>query len=392
MTQTATTNTLLEVPAASDEPLKYLIEQVARKENVSPIKQMREANALRRAPCKLTPAEYYEFQIYRASLSKDEKREFVGGRGSFELNLKLSPPNVTHLRGFLGDKVMLTSLLGHLGLPTTQTQAVVADSRSFGNIDTLRSADDIVTFLTSRARYPLFSKPVQGFQALGSAGISGVGAAAGTLQLTSGEHVDLRQFADEIMQKYASGYVFQTAVDQHPELKALCGDAVSTVRVVTIVEDETPRVLYTLWKLPPRGAMSDNVRQDGIMFALLDPATGAVQRCRRGIGPASEWIESHPDTGQPMTELQLPLWQSVIDLAVAAHGLFPVNGILGWDIAIGPEGALVIECNENTSHVLYQRASGRGVLNPDFMPAFARVIARNERMVAAHQAKEKAHA
>ena len=32
---------------------------------------------------------------------------------------------------------------------------------------------------------------------------------------------------------------------------------------------------------------------------------------------------------------------------------------LRWDIAITPDGTLLIECNENTGHALYQLASGR---------------------------------
>ncbi len=87
----------------------------------------------------------------------------------------------------------------------------------------------------------------------------------------------------------------------------------------------------------------------------------------------------------------MPCWQSVLDLACAAHATVPDNGILGWDIAITPQGALLIECNENTGHGLYQLASGKGVLNSDFLPVFDKITARNTRILAAFETKRKAY-
>ena len=52
----------------------------------------------------------------------------------------------------------------------------------------------------------------------------------------------------------------------------------------------------------------------------------------------------------------------------------PDNGILGLDIAITPSGALLIECNENSVHSLYQPPSGLGVLNADFVPVSTRSL------------------
>ena len=40
---------------------------------------------------------------------------------------------------------------------------------------------------------------------------------------------------------------------------------------------------------------------------------------------------------------------------------------------------MLIECNENTGHGLYQLASGRGVLNADFLLIFDKITARNAR-------------
>ncbi|OIQ75517.1 hypothetical protein GALL_428120 [mine drainage metagenome] len=355
-----------------------MIVQAARDGNVSPLRQFREIALLKSRRNGFTPKEYYDMQIYRSDLSWAQKREFVGEMGSYRLNLRLAPPEITQMRGFLSDKLALTSVLTQFGLPTTTTQAVFATDRNLGKIRTLRNEADIVGFITNEARFPLFGKPVTSFQAIGTIGITSVVAGEGVAHLTSGRSTSVAALATEIVAHHPDGFMFQDAVQQHPKVTELVGPAVGTCRVVTVMNDGHPRVLYAVWKVPSPGAMADNFWQSGSMLALPDIATGEVIKCRRGAGPSTEWIETHPISGLPICGFVLPKWQSVIDTALAAHGIFPINGILGWDIAIGPDGGRVIECNENTCHTLYQCASGRGVLNADFLPAFAKVDAHND--------------
>ena len=367
-----------------------LIAQVARKAGVSPFRQFADIVRLKGGKTRLTAREYYEFQVYDPALNPAQKRAFVGERGSFALNLRLAPPGLTNMRNFLADKVGLTAMMGALGLATTHMQAAFAPSRGFGALPTLRSAADVARFLTSQARFPLFGKPVRGSQALGSVLITGV--KDGMARLGNGQNVAVADLADEIARNTTYGYVLQDAVTPHPQIAALTGSqTLSTIRVVTVNHDDRPEVLYTVWKLPSATAMSDNFWQKGSLISLVDPASGTVQKIRYGSGPETQWVDTHPVTGAPLRGLTLPCWQSVLDLATAAHAVVPDNGILGWDIAITPEGALLIECNENTGHALYQLASGRGVLNGDFLPIFDKIVARNARILAAFEARRKAY-
>ena len=72
-------------------------------------------------------------------------------------------------------------MMAALGLPTTRIQAAFAPSRGFGALTTLRSAADVVRFLTTGARFPLFGKPVRGAQAIGSVLIAKVADGVATL-------------------------------------------------------------------------------------------------------------------------------------------------------------------------------------------------------------------
>ena len=377
MTSATAPNALVQVqtPAVTGQSL---IETVARRFKVNPFRQFVEMFRMKGGRNQMSAREYYEFEIYSPSYTQAQKREFVGEKGNYTLNLTLSPPTLTQIRSFLADKVGLTTMMAGLGLPTTRLQAAFAPTRGFGTLRTLRSADDVVDFLIHHARFPLFGKPIRGAQAIGSVMILGVDAAAGTARLGTGETVALTQVAAEVASNTLYGYVFQDAVPVHPDIARLSGSpAVSTVRVVTINTTGTPEVLYTVWKLPSPSAMSDNFWQKGSLLCLVDKTSGVVQRVRHGSGLNTEWLENHPVTGAQINGITLPDWQSVLDLALAAHATVPDSGLLGWDIALTPNGALLIECNENTGHAFYQLAASRGILNADFLPVFDRIKARN---------------
>ncbi|MBD3677583.1 MAG: hypothetical protein HUJ27_04180 [Rhodobacteraceae bacterium] len=377
-----------EQPGGAEENVNNIVE-VAKTFGVSPFKQLWDIFRLRRSPTYLTDRDYYSYLLFRPELSIEEKRQFVGVRSSFNLNVKLSPPDLTQMRGFLGDKVTFLALMRHLGFGAAETQALVSNDRILGNMPVLRSVEDIVAFLENDARYPLFGKPVIGYQAVGTVGIKGKGGVRGTLELINGETAQITRMAEEIMESFSEGYMLQSLVPQHPDISEYAGMAVGTVRVVTVIEDKFPQVLYAVWKIPSRTAMSDNFWQKGSMLCAVDEKTGTVLSCRYGKGVGQKLIEDHPETGKRIVGFKLPHWDKVCELATSVHGIYPVNGCLGWDIAIGPDGPEIVECNENTGHDFYQMATGRGPLNEDLMPHFERVIARSKRLEQALLDKRK---
>jgi hypothetical protein len=391
----AVTDTTVHLPALTQKPLAGdrvslgIIEKVARQRGVSPFRQFREILGLNRRDTMLGPYEYHRFEVYRSTLTWSEKRQFVGGIGSTMLNNRLAPADLTQQRGFLSDKLAFTGLVDHLGLPTTRIQAVFASKRHLGRLRTLRNQDDVIRFLTTEARYPLFGKPVKLYQGLGAIWIDSVERSRGLVHLGNDQITSLAQLAAEIAQYDVAGYLFQDAVEQHPDLTEMTASkALATVRVVTVVADgDAPQVLYAAWRLPPPQAMVDDSWQDGSLIALVDLPTGGLTTLRRGKGPDTEWFTHHPLHGVPVVSRTLPFWPQAVALAISAHGIVPANGILGWDIAIAPNGPVLLECNENTSHFIYQLASGRGILNPEFRAIFDQVIARNTRLKAIAKAE-----
>lgn len=378
MSQTAAPRALLAAPAKPGAPASQMIVDVARKYGVSPITQFGQMIRLWAGRNRLQFHDYYSFGVYRKDLTSEAKCEFVGKEGSFRLNNRLSPAPVTPLREFVRDKLLYGAMLESLGFATPAVQAVASRLRSHGRVPTLRSVEQIEGFLLTQARYPLFVKPEKGSGSVGSALVSALDETHRELVFSNGKRVDLRAFATEALEDHAAGLLFQDAVIQHGALSDVAGRAVGSIRVVTVMAGDTPSVLYTLWKVPSPNAMSDNYWQDGSMIAEIDSDTGIIRQCRRGAGPAQETITHHPVSGMEFAGFQIPHWDAVRHLTREAHSLMPDFGVFGWDIAITDDGPLIIECNVNPHHTLYQLATGQGLLNQTIKPVLDRAEKRSE--------------
>lgn len=371
---------LLAAPKAPKPPAAELMVRIAREHGVSPLRQMREIFALRFGPGKLAPHEYVSTGAFRPEFDAAAKREFVGKVGSYELNLACSPVKLTPSRGFVRDKVLYGELIRAVGLPATRTQALVHRARTVGHVPVLRDATAVRDFLLGGARFPVFGKPVEGSGSIGSVLIESVDRDTGLMRLGNGRQLDLGAFAQEVIADYPEGYVLQSAIRQHETLRAVTGEAVGSLRIVTLRDVDGIRPLYTLWKIPSPTAMSDNYWQDGSMIAEIDPS-GRVMHCVRGSGPGYGRIAAHPVSGVRFAGLRIPHWDRLLEVAVEAHGLFPEFGVTGWDIGMGEEGPVIIEASNNPFHALYQLAADRGVLNPEFRARFDAVMAESRRML-----------
>lgn len=387
-TATMEDKALLAVPARPAPPPASLIVEVARTFGVSPFKQLGEMTRLHFGPGRVAGPEYYAAGLYDPAMSPEEKRAYVGLKGNQRLNGRLSPDELVTLIDFVANKVMFTALIRQLGIGTTETQAVVSNLRQYGTLPNPGTPKELARFLREEARFPLFGKPTVFSGSYGSVLLERI--EGDSLVLGNGRKVSLEGFCKEIFADYAGGYVFQTALRQHPEMEAMTGRAVGSIRIVTVRDGAGPDVLYALWKIPSPEAMSDNFWQDGSMIAPLDVATGQVGPARTGTGLKARDIAAHPVSGRAFEGFAVPHWQAAREAAIRAHALFPEFGVIGWDVAISPEGPVIIECNDNPFHTLYQLSHRRGILNPAFLPVFDRVAEASRKKLEDRKARVKA--
>lgn len=370
---------LLEPPKRPTAPKAEKIVRVARQYNVSPLRQWREMTQLMLGPGKLPSYDYYNCGLYDPAIPMEDKKHYVGIKGSWLINKELSPKKLCTERGFVGNKVLFTSLIDRLGFRTTETQAVISNKAHFGSIPHLSTPDEMKAFLQNDARYPVFGKPLNYSGSFGSALIDRI--EDDEVVLSNGTRLALDAFCREIVEEYGEGFLFQSAITQHDALSDIIGRAIGTIRLVTIRDEALPRPFYSLWKIPAPTAMSDNFWQDGSMIAPVDIKTGEVGDTWAGTGLEAHKLETHPVSDRAIRGLTVPFWDEALKMASEAHAVFPEMGVIGWDVAITPEGPLLIECNDNPFHSLYQLAFRRGIWNDDNRPVLEKAMARSKVML-----------
>jgi len=153
-----------------------------------------------------------------------------------------------------------------------------------------------------------------------------------------------------------------------PAISDLTSGALPTVRVLTCLNEYgKAEVMAAVFRMSVgRNRTVDNIHAGGIACGvsldqgLLGPASNLGMDARLG------WLDRHPDTDAPIAGRTLPMWQEVKALAVQAHAAFDDRAIVGWDIAILPDGPTVVEGNGSPDMDLMQRFMDRGFCNHRF--------------------------
>ena len=273
---------LSTITKAQGKPLTHLVTEMAR---------------LSFAPTRISPEEYLDLRLYDdAGLAGANKKEFVGMKGCKEIALAANQnPNWFAMAT---EKLPFYAVMGAYGLPTIRQKAVYHPRVRLPGLNSIPNKDELAAWLRNPANYPCFGKPVNGSLSLGTVAIDAYEPDTDKLVLKSGRKVDVWPLVEEIRAHYrGEGYMFQERLLPHPEMAALTGDRIGTIRVYTIWTDNGPEVHRVCWKVPAGANMADNFWRKGNMLAALDEATGEVKRVIRGTGPSQQEIETHPDTG-----------------------------------------------------------------------------------------------
>ena len=153
------------------------------------------------------------------------------------------------------------------------------------------------------------------------------------------------------------GYIFQAPIRQHASIDQITGGRVGTLRMIVLNGDEGPRLFRALWRIPVGRNITDNLHTSagGNLVAHVDRETGKVtdvvqvvgsRSPAAGEGRALGWSRtSHPDTGEHFSGVTLPHWGVVVASCLNAAAALPGLRYQSWDVAIGPEGPLVLELN-----------------------------------------------
>ena len=241
----------------------------------------------------------------------------------------------------LNDKVAFAAHARRGGLPVVPTLAVI----DHGEVHPTAQTGDLPAA-------DLFVKPLAG---KGGRGAQKWCYAAATDSFRSGR---CDQTAPEVTRADLLGFlatghrdsalVVQPCLTNHPDVAELALDALATCRIITMINEAgAPEPVIAIFRMAAvRAAVVDNMHRGGLA-APVDLVTGE-------LGPASGYAvagpavrhRTHPVSGATIAGRTLPGWDAVRQLAVDAHRQFLPRLLIGWDIALGPDGPVLVEGNE----------------------------------------------
>jgi hypothetical protein len=154
----------------------------------------------------------------------------------------------------------------------------------------------------------------------------------------------------------------QERLTNHPEMGDLSNGALLGLRVLTGSIDGRAEFLRGAFKMPVGRSVTVNF---GIV-APIDEATGVLGSATP-FGPDTTRFTHHPDTGAPIAGRQVPEWNTIKSLAIAAHEALPDYTFVGWDLALTPQGVVVLEGNPGWGAESLQKPHGSPLMDTRFM-------------------------
>ncbi|MER3390038.1 MAG: sugar-transfer associated ATP-grasp domain-containing protein [Microcella sp.] len=138
-------------------------------------------------------------------------------------------------------------------------------------------------------------------------------------------------------------FLLEEFLAQDPEMARLCPTSVNTLRIVTFRDGDEVRTLVRVLKMGNGGDV-DNFSGGG-MYTILDADGLARYPAFDEFGGV---FSAHPLTSTSIVGFSVPQWDAVERLTDALAREVPEIPYVGWDIAITPEGPVVVEGNYNT--------------------------------------------
>lgn len=147
------------------------------------------------------------------------------------------------------------------------------------------------------------------------------------------------------------GYnLIEESIENEASIKAFNPTSLNTIRIVTVRSNDYFKIICACLRIGAKGSKVDNVSCGGTS-ARINVATG----CLDSVFYANAYREtSNSQTGRNEIGFEIPYWDETINLVSEASKRIPQIHIVGWDVAITPNGPALIEGNESFHTVVMQ--------------------------------------
>ena len=295
--------------------------------------------------------------------TRQEQKEYVHYNTFMRRRVELNSAVEDNCACILRDKFYFSIFTEGIGLKEPNTLFYTLD----GNLYDFRTKErTTIDAILSLGDSKLFCKPLDGQR----------GKGIFLLEVRNGKLVVIEKKVDknkpiETIEKEvdASGlreycavgrYLFQAFITQHPAMSQLHPQSINTIRLLTVrgLKDGQIHVMPSILRIGTGESIVDNTSQGGLAVGI-NIETGYLKRYgfykpdfgydieENGATISIFKEEKHPDSQIRFAEFQIPYFREAVEQAKYYHSLMPSIHSIGWDIAIGENGPIFVEGNDN---------------------------------------------
>lgn len=142
--------------------------------------------------------------------------------------------------------------------------------------------------------------------------------------------------------------IFESVINQTRQMSKLNESSVNTVRFMTVLLPEgNAKTIAAFMKIGRAGSCVDNAGSGGNVDAAVDVKTGRLYNAMEFNGwRNTRYITNHPDSKAVIEGMVIKNWDSVKNEVENFQRCLPYVKAAGWDIAITPDGPIIIEVND----------------------------------------------
>lgn len=166
-------------------------------------------------------------------------------------------------------------------------------------------------------------------------------------------------------------FIIEERIRQHPEMERLCPTSINTLYITTVLSRDQVHVMYVLVRMGNGTKAVDNISSGGLYCRV---GSDGVVHVPAFCDKTARCYDAHPSTGTKLIGFTIPYYKEAIEMVRKAARVVPQIRYVGWDIAITPDGPVLIEGNTIPSYNMcqnYYQQSGKqeGIL-PEFQAIF----------------------
>ncbi len=145
------------------------------------------------------------------------------------------------------------------------------------------------------------------------------------------------------------GYIHEEVILQHDIINKIHHKSINSIRLLTYIDkNKKTNIIVAYMRFGIGDSVVDNVSSGGFQVGInLDSGT-FHEKGYQDMEFGGYVFYAHPNSGFVFKDAKVPYFKEVCELAHKASDFLP-DRIIGWDIAITPNGPLLIEANEYPS-------------------------------------------